>query len=183
MKAFKSRHAGVLATALVVGMVLAVGPALAEGSTIPAPPTPAPSTGTPSGTKATKSKKKTTQRSEQEFFDGYRTAYNLIQSGQYEAGILALRALDEDDHPDVANYIGYASRKLGRYDDARIWYERALASDPKHARTWQYYGMWHLEQGNMLKAQDHLQKIQAICGTGCSEYASLQEALNGNIVY
>ena len=39
-------------------------------------------------------------------------------------------------------------------------------------RTWQYYGMWHVEQGNMLKAQDHLEKIRALCGNeACKEFA------------
>ena len=51
----------------------------------------------------------------------------------------------------------YASRKLGRYDDAKIWYERALAADPNHAVTWSYYGMWQAEQGNLLKAKDDLE--------------------------
>ena len=55
---------------------------------------------------------------------------------------------------DVANLIGYSSRKLGRYDDSKLWYERALAADPAHARTWSYYGMWHAEQGNLLKARE-----------------------------
>jgi hypothetical protein len=52
----------------------------------------------------------------------------------------------------VANLIGYASRKLGRYDDAKVWYERPLAADPNYAVTWSYYSMWHAEQGNLLKA-------------------------------
>jgi hypothetical protein len=29
-----------------------------------------------------------------------------------------------DDNADVATLIGYASRKLGRYDDAKYWYDR-----------------------------------------------------------
>ena len=66
-----------------------------------------------------------------------------------------MQALGHDDHAEVANLIGYASRKLGRYEDAKIWYEKALAADPNHARTWSYYGMWHAEQGNRLKAQDY----------------------------
>ena len=109
--------------------------------------------------------------------------YELIQRGDYGGGLAVLHALGRDDHPDVANSIGFASRKLGRYDDAKLWYERALAADPQHVRTWQYYGMWHLEQGNTLKAKEHLEKIRAMCGTTCKEYVSLQEALNGNIVY
>jgi tetratricopeptide (TPR) repeat protein len=32
--------------------------------------------------------------------------------------------------------LGYASRKLGRYDDAKYWYDKALAADPNHALTW-----------------------------------------------
>jgi tetratricopeptide (TPR) repeat protein len=61
----------------------------------------------------------------------------------------------------VANLIGYASRKLGRYDDAKLWYERSLAADPNHALTWSYLGMWHAEQGNVLKAKDELEKVGA----------------------
>jgi tetratricopeptide (TPR) repeat protein len=38
----------------------------------------------------------------------------------------------------VATLIGYASRKLGRYDDAKYWYDKALAADPNHAVTWSY---------------------------------------------
>ena len=30
----------------------------------------------------------------------------------------------------MATLLGYASRKLGRYDDAKYWYEQALAADP-----------------------------------------------------
>ena len=64
--------------------------------------------------------------------------------------------------PDVANLIGYSSRKLGRYDDAKTWYEQALAADPAHARTWSYYGMWHAEQGNLLKARDYLATVATL---------------------
>ena len=89
-----------------------------------------------------------------------------------------------DDSAEVANYIGYANRKLGNYEAARIWYEKALAADPNHVRTWQYYGMWHVEQGNLLKAQDFLEKIRSICGgTACQEYADLKAAIAGKISY
>ena len=99
--------------------------------------------------------------SEQQFIDGYRAAHATIyQRHDYAGGIAKLKALGRDDHPDVANLIGYSSRKLGRYDDAKLWYERALAADPRHARTWSYYGMWHAEQGNLLKARDHLAKVE-----------------------
>ena len=133
----------------------------------------------PAETKPTPDKK-----SDNEFRDGYRQAYALIYKQQdYTGGIAALKALGHDDHPDVANLIGFSSRKLGRSDDARVWYEKALAADPKHTRTWQYYGMWHLEQGNRLKAEDHLERIRLICGQGCDDYTSLKNALEGNSTY
>jgi len=72
----------------------------------------------------------------------------------------AFAALDADDTPDVANYMGYTARKMGDYQLSKYWYERALANDPKHVRTWQYYGMWQVEQGNMLKAADYLENIR-----------------------
>src|SRR6266536_2251757 len=114
----------------------------------------------------------------------YRAARALALGGKYEEAIAAFRALDHDDSAEVANYIGYANRKLGNYEAARIWYEKALAADPNHVRTWQYYGMWHVEQGNVLKAQDFLEKIRSICGgSACKEYADLKAAIEGNISY
>ena len=169
-----SHRFAVAAGAMLTALAFGVGPMLADSTPSPAPPAPAPST----DTKSSKKKRKTS-----EFMDGYKLAYNLIQSGQYEAGIVALRALEEDDHPDVANYVGFASRKLGRYDDAKFWYEKALAADPTHVRTWQYYGMWHVEQGNMLKAADHLKTINLLCGTTCKEYTDLAGAMDGTVSY
>jgi tetratricopeptide (TPR) repeat protein len=118
------------------------------------------------------------------FLEGYRAARELILAGQYEAGINAMHGLGRDENPDVANYIGYAFRKLGDYGDSKVWYEKALASDPRHVRTWSYYGMWHAEQGNRLKAEDFLQKIKLICGnTDCKEYTELKAVIDGTGSY
>jgi Flp pilus assembly protein TadD len=120
------------------------------------------------------------KKSEQLFIDGYRYAHDLIYKQQnYADAITALRELGRDDHADVANLIGFASRKLGRTEDAKVWYEKALAADPKHARTWQYYGMWHLERGERQVAEQYLKTIETICGTGCEEHRSLKLALAG----
>jgi tetratricopeptide (TPR) repeat protein len=123
------------------------------------------------------------KRSERKFQKGFRAAHQLIQQEQFEAGIAALRALRRDAHPEVANYLGYASRKLGRYEDAKFWYEAALAADPRHARTWAYYGMWHAEQGNVLKAQHYLERIRLICGSECREYLELKSVIEGTRTY
>jgi tetratricopeptide (TPR) repeat protein len=168
---------GLFAAACLLGLAISTGPGMTAGE--------------PDGTRGpqpdnSKKKKKDQgqyEQQRQELTAAYQRARLLIVNGQYEAGIAAMRALHHDDHPEVANYIGYASRKLGDYEAAKVWYERALAADPNHTRTWQYYGMWQLEQGNMLKAEDYLQKIQLICGTDCSDYRALKEGIAGNIIY
>jgi tetratricopeptide (TPR) repeat protein len=123
-------------------------------------------------------------KAQAEFLRGYRAARQLILAGHYQAGIAALHALDHDEHPDVANYIGYANRKMGNYDQSKVWYEAALKADPNHTRTWSYFGMWHAEQGNRLKALDNLQKVNLLCGnTSCEEYRQLKDVIDGKASY
>jgi len=138
---------------------------------------PSPSTDT------TKDKKKKHDKSssvdDPKFLEGYRSAYATIYDrNDYAAAIEQLKALGHDDRADVANLIGYSYRKLGEYKVSQIWYERALRADPNHVRTWQYYGLWQLEQGNRDQAQYHLSRIGEICGTDCDEYRSLAAALD-----
>ena len=139
-------------------------------------------------TKATKKKKKSTKeekKSEQQFIDGYKSAHAMIyKRHDYAAAIDKLKSLGHDDNADVANLIGYSSRKLGRYEDSKLWYERALAADPAHTVTWSYYGMWHAEQGNLLKAREFLAKVESLCGnTRCREYTELKGVIEGTRTY
>jgi tetratricopeptide (TPR) repeat protein len=172
-----------VAAALLLSAVL-VAPdiATAAGEENPAPP-PSSQNKSNKGTTTTKPKKDKSSSAE-DFLTGYHAAYALIyDKGDYEAGIAALRALGYDDNADVATLLGYASRKLGRYDDAKVWYERALAADPGHAVTWSYYGMWQAEQGNVLKAKEDLEKVRLICGTDCKAYHMLKDAIDGTVTY
>ena len=173
-------HFGLLGAVALFSFVLVPGQAFAIGGDPPSPP--------PEDSKDKKKQsedKKQDKKSQKDFIEGYKAARALVLGGKYEDGIKAFHALGRDSHPDVANYLGYASRKLGNYDKAKYWYEAALAADPQHTRTWQYYGLWHLEQGNRLKAEDHLVRIQLICGnTSCEDYTSLKTALDsGNSSY
>jgi tetratricopeptide (TPR) repeat protein len=174
------RRLSVAAVAALFGLAVCAGPVAAagdpDGGNAPKP--------APSEQKGSAKKKKKQQQSEQQLREGYLAARALIMDGKYQAGIAAMHALHQDNNAEVANYIGFAERKLGHYDAAKIWYEKALAADPKHTRTWQYYGMWHLEQGNFLKASDHLDKIRLICGnTECNDYKALEAALDGKGSY
>jgi tetratricopeptide (TPR) repeat protein len=148
-----------------------VSTAYAAGGDNPAPP----------ASDSTKDKKKGDKSSsidDSKFLAGYRTAYATIYDrNDYTTAIEQLKTLGHDDRADVANLIGYSYRKLGDYKLSQVWYERALKADPNHVRTWQYYGLWQLEQGNRDQAQYHLNKIAQLAGTDSTEYRSLAAAL------
>jgi len=170
---------------LFSGVLIAPNIAVAAGEANPTPPAQTNQQTPPKQHTQTKKPKKDKSSSTEDFLAGYHAAYALIyEKGDYAAGIAALRALGYDDHADVATLIGYASRKLGHYDDAKYWYERALAADPNHAVTWSYYGMWQAEQGNVLKAKDDLEKVRLICGnTDCRPYQMLKDVIDGTENY
>ena len=132
----------------------------------------------PSDTSKGKKGKKSSSIESPKFLAGYHTAWHTIyDQHEYATAIDELKALGRDDRADVANLIGYSYRKLGDYKLSQVWYERALKSDPNHVRTWQYYGLWQLEQGNREQAEYHLQKIAQLAGKDSSEYRSLAAAL------
>ncbi len=168
----------------------AVMPALAAGGGDPGGPdimrpsssTPPSGTKSPAGTHSNQRGKKAAKQSfltDPAFVRGYHEAYLAIYDRHdYAAAIDELKALGHDDYANVANLIGYSYRKLGDYKLSQVWYERALQSDPNHVLTWNYYGLWQLEQGNREQAEYHLNRIGEICGTDCTEYRTLAAALD-----
>jgi tetratricopeptide (TPR) repeat protein len=151
--------------------------ALAAGSDEPSPPPPS-----STKSKDTKKSKKSDKRSsvdDPKFLQDYRAAYATIyERNDYAAAITQLKALEQDDRADVANLIGYSYRKLGNYQLSSLWYERALKADPSPVRTWQYYGLWQVEQGNRQQAQYHLAKLEQLAGKDSAEYRSLAQAIS-----
>ena len=184
------QQAAILAATALIAVAFTVKPVAAIGSDSPPPPSDSSKKGDKKKSDKKKDQKGSDVRNDSQktanakFLDGYRAARDLILAGDYAGGIAAMQALGHDEHPDVANYIGYANRKLGHYDASKVWYEKALAADPKHARTWSYYGMWHAEQGNRLMANDYLQKVKLICGTeDCKEFLELKAVIDGKASY
>jgi len=185
------QHAGIFAAAALIAVAVGGRPAAAVGTDNPPP---ASDSSKKSDKKKSEKKKKDDKSgaltleqkkiADAKFLEGYRAAREMILAGKYDDGIAAMHALGHDEHPDVANYIGYSYRKLGDYDQSKHWYELALAADPKHVRTWSYYGMWQAEQGNRLKAEDFLQKVKLICGNeSCKEFVELKAVIDGKASY
>lgn len=174
-----SKFAIRLLTLAIFVVALVTAPAItkvyAAPDNDPAPPPPS------SGAKS-KPKKKTSEVrpgiEDAAFVKGYHAAYATIYDrNDYAAAIDQLKALGHDDNASVATLIGYSYRKLGDYKVSQVWYERALKTDPDHVKTWQYYGLWQIEQGNRDQAQYHLSRIAALAGTDSEEYRSLAAAL------
>ena len=170
-----SKFAIRLLTLAMFSMAVVAAPLVTKAYAAPDNDAPPPTT--------TKSKKKKTSENQPSIEDaafstGYRAAYATIYDrNDYAAAIEQLKALGHDDSAAVANLIGYSYRKLGDYKVSQIWYERALKADPDHVKTWQYYGLWQVEQGNRDQAQYHLNRIAALTGTSSEEYRSLAAAL------
>jgi tetratricopeptide (TPR) repeat protein len=174
------RHLSIAAVAALLVAAVGMKPIYAAGTDNPPPV----SDDKKKDKKGSAIEEQQRQLAHEQFLRGYRAAREMILAGDYKSGIAALHALGHDEHPDVANYIGYANRKLGNYDQSKIWYEAALKADPNHTRTWSYFGMWHMEQGNRLMANDYLAKVNVLCGNStCEEYRQLKAVIDGTASY
>src|SRR6202045_827658 len=169
-----SKYAIRLLTLAMFSMALLAAPLVTKVNAAPDNSPPPPS--------SSKAKKKTSELNpgveDAAFASGYRAAYAAIYDrNDYASAIDQLKALGHDDIAAVANLIGYSYRKLGDYKLSQIWYERALKADPNHVKTWQYYGLWQVEQGNRDQAQYHLSRIAQLAGSNSEEYRSLAAAI------
>lgn len=72
-------------------------------------------------------------------------------------------------HPDVLNYMGFVSRKLGRFDQAFAYYGQALALDPNHLGANEYLGELYIQLGQMDRARAQLARLDELCAYSCAE--------------
>jgi tetratricopeptide (TPR) repeat protein len=109
----------------------------------------------------------------------YVAAVSLINEKRYEEAIAYLNDARwvAGPHPDILTYLGFANRKLGRYDAAESYYRSALNIFPEHRGALEYYGELKLERGNIAGAKAHLAKLEAICGFGCNEADELRRLI------
>ncbi|MBB5520039.1 tetratricopeptide repeat protein [Amphiplicatus metriothermophilus] len=110
----------------------------------------------------------------------YRDAVRLINEAEYEAAIADLYAAQAivGPHPDILNYLGFAHRKLARFDEARRYYAQALAIDPDHLGANEYLGELYLELGDTQKARAQLARLDALCPFGCAEREDLARLID-----
>ena len=114
----------------------------------------------------------------------YLDAVALINSGRFEEAITGLKALGASIGPnaDVMNYLGYSSRKLGRFNEALGYYEQALSLDPAHRGAHEYLGELFVELRQMDKARGQLAALDRLCPYGCTEREMLAERIEAVVV-
>lgn len=106
----------------------------------------------------------------------YLEAVGLINEGRYEAAIDSLGRAEAafGPHPDVLTYLGFANRKLGRFEVAESYYRAALAIAPTHRGATEYYGELKVERGDLGGARAMLARLETICRFGCAEAEELR---------
>lgn len=108
----------------------------------------------------------------------YNEAVALVYAGDYRKAIDKLeyvyRRYGAD--ADTLNYLGFAHRKLGDYDRALGYYKEALKMEPEHVGANEYLGELYVQTGKMALAEQHLAKLNQICGR-CQEYQMLSSSI------
>jgi tetratricopeptide (TPR) repeat protein len=103
----------------------------------------------------------------------------LIEEGKYQAAIDKLQAALQDapDDADLLNLTAYSQRKLLRFDEALVNYQKALKIEPDHRGANEYLGELYLQLGQLDKALERLEVLDKECFFGCEEYDDLKEAI------
>ncbi len=76
--------------------------------------------------------------------------------------------------PDILNYLGFANRKLGNFEDAEVYYLLGLDQDPNHLGINEYLGELYVQTKRIDKAKERL-KVLEKCN--CEEYIKLKNVI------
>ena len=106
--------------------------------------------------------------------------FEIEKNNNYEGALKDLEVYVYEN-PQNANgwsLIGFASRKLGKYEDSELYYSTGLEIDPNHDDILAYQGELFLETGRYEKALLNLEKLTEICVFNCDEKKELSEAIS-----
>jgi tetratricopeptide (TPR) repeat protein len=105
----------------------------------------------------------------------YAEAVGLINQERFVEALAALERTQAavGPHADVLNYMGFASRKLGRFDAALGYYREALRLDPYHLGATEYLGELYIQMGQLDRARMQLARLDELCAYGCAQREDL----------
>lgn len=106
--------------------------------------------------------------------DLYLAAGERVEAERYADALELLFRIEDRQHPQVLNLIGYATRNV---DKGIEYYRQALAVDPDYVKARQYLGEGYLSKGDIVRAKEQLDEIGRRCGGPCEEYSLLVDAI------
>ena len=74
-------------------------------------------------------------------------------------------------NPDILNYMGFTSRKIGNFKEAESYYLEGLNIDPKHNGINEYLGELYVQTNRIDKANERLEVLK---NCNCEEYQDLE---------
>lgn len=105
----------------------------------------------------------------------YADAVGLINQERFPEAFAALERAQAavGPHADVLNYMGFVSRKMGRFDAALAYYDEALQIDPNHLGATEYLGELYIQMGDMNRARSQLARLDNLCAYSCAQREEL----------
>ena len=74
-------------------------------------------------------------------------------------------------NPDILNYMGYTSRKIGNFEQAEKFYLTGLSIKPDHNGINEYLGELYVQTNQIDKANERLDVLK---NCNCEEYKELE---------
>ena len=79
--------------------------------------------------------------------------------------------LSDKKNPDILNYMGYTSRKTGKFEQAEKFYLTGLSIKPDHNGINEYLGELYVQTNRMDKAKERLNVLK---DCNCEEFQELE---------
>ena len=74
-------------------------------------------------------------------------------------------------NPDILNYMGFTSRKIGNFEQAEKYYLKGLSIKPDHNGINEYLGELYVQTNRIDKANERLEILK---NCNCDEYKELE---------
>ena len=80
---------------------------------------------------------------------------------------------------DTLNYLGFATRKIGDFENGEKYYLQGLAIEPKHKGINEYLGELYVATNRLDLA---VERLEVLKGCNCEEYKDLKAIIAGEKV-
>ncbi len=109
----------------------------------------------------------------------YDLGVKAVQAGDYARARALFQKVVQIDprNADAWNNLGFSHRNLKQFSQSLVAYQKALAINPDHLGANEYLGELYLQIGNLEKTREQVNKLSALCPSGCKEADDLRKAI------